>query len=83
MILWLSYNDMNMVNVVPFYLVIILDATNEFLHGDNKDIVESEQNRSNRSLKSMQSDPDTIQTSQQSTFTSHIKSCCKMAQCSI
>ena len=30
---------MDVVNVVMFYLVIIFDATNEFLPGDNKDLL--------------------------------------------
>ena len=39
MILWFDYNIMNVANVVMFYLAIISDATNEFLPGDNKDLL--------------------------------------------
>ena len=39
MILWLNYNVMDVVNVVMFYLVIISDATNEFLPTDDKDLL--------------------------------------------
>ena len=39
MILWFNYNVMDVVNVVTFYLVIISDATNEFLSGYNKDLL--------------------------------------------
>ena len=35
MILWFDYNVMDVVNVVMLYLVIISDAKNEFLPGDN------------------------------------------------
>ena len=37
-ILWSNY-VMDVVNVVMFYLIIISDATNEFLPGDNKDLL--------------------------------------------
>ena len=36
MISWFTY-AMNVVNVVMFYLVIISDATKEFLPGDDQD----------------------------------------------
>ena len=36
MIIWFNYNDMDAVHVLMFHLVIISDATNEFLPGDNK-----------------------------------------------
>ena len=38
MILWFN-NVMDVVNIVMFYLVIISDATNVFLPGDNKDLL--------------------------------------------
>ena len=39
MISWSSYNVMDVVNVVMFYVVIISDATNGFLPGDNEDLL--------------------------------------------
>ena len=41
MIIWFHCNimPMDVVNVVMFYLVIISDATNEFLPGGNKDLL--------------------------------------------
>ena len=39
MILWFNYNVLDAVNVVVFYLVIISDATNEFLPEDDKDLL--------------------------------------------
>ena len=39
MILWFNYNAMGVVHVVMFSLVIISDATNNFLPGDNKDLL--------------------------------------------
>ena len=39
MILWVGYAFMDVVNVVMFYLVIISYAINEFLPGDNKDLL--------------------------------------------
>ena len=33
------HNVVGVVNAVLFYLVIISDATNKFLHGDNKDFL--------------------------------------------
>ena len=41
MILWFDYNILDLVNVVMFYLVIISDAINDFLRGDNEDWTES------------------------------------------
>ena len=39
MILWFDYvMPMDVVNVVMFYLVIMFDATNEFLPGDNGEL---------------------------------------------
>ena len=38
-ILRCSYNVMDMVNVVMFYLVPTFDTTNEFFSGDNRDIL--------------------------------------------
>ena len=35
--LWFNHNVMGEVNVVMFCLVVISDATNEFLPGDNED----------------------------------------------
>ena len=39
MILWFSYNIMDVVNIVMFYLVIISEATIEFLSGENTDLL--------------------------------------------
>ena len=39
MILWFGYNVMDVVDVVMFYLVIVSDATDEFLPGNNKDLL--------------------------------------------
>ena len=39
MIIWSNYNVMDVVNVVMFYLAIISDVTNEFLPGDDKDLL--------------------------------------------
>ena len=39
MILWFSCNVVDVVKVVMFYLVIISDATNELLPGDNRDLL--------------------------------------------
>ena len=39
MISWITYNVMDALNVVMVYLVIISDAINEFLPGDNKDLL--------------------------------------------
>ena len=39
MILWCNFNFVDVMNVFMFYLVIISDATNEFLPGDNKDLL--------------------------------------------
>ena len=41
MSLWLNYNatSMDVVNVVMFDLIIISDAANESLHGDNKNLL--------------------------------------------
>ena len=36
-IVWFHYNAMDVINVVVFYLVIISDATNAFLHRDDQD----------------------------------------------
>ena len=37
--LWFNYNVMDAVNVVMLYLAIIYDTTNEFLPGENKDLL--------------------------------------------
>ena len=42
MILWFNYNVIDVVNVDLFYLVSISDTTNEFLPGDNKDLLKIE-----------------------------------------
>ena len=39
MVLWFNYDVMDVVIVVVHYLVIISDATNEFLLVDNKDLL--------------------------------------------
>ena len=39
MILWFDYNVMDVVNAIILYLVIICDATNEFLLGHDKDLL--------------------------------------------
>ena len=39
MILWLSYIVLDVVNVLMFYLIIISDATSEFIPGDYKDLL--------------------------------------------
>ena len=36
---WFDYNVIDVVNVVMFYLVIISEASNEFLHGDDKNLL--------------------------------------------
>ena len=36
---WFNHNVMDVVNVVMFHLVIISDARNEFLPGNNKDVI--------------------------------------------
>ena len=35
----LNYNAMDLLNAGMFYLVVICDATDEFLPGDNKDLL--------------------------------------------
>ena len=37
--LWFNYKVLDLMNVVLFYFVIISDVTNEFLPGDNKDLL--------------------------------------------
>ena len=39
LILWFSYNVMDVVNAVMFYLVTISDAIHDFLTGDNNDLL--------------------------------------------
>ena len=39
MILWSNYNIVDVVNVIMFNLIIISDATNQFLPGDNRGLL--------------------------------------------